>query len=72
MAFTFSTEMRAKLHKRVKYADELKTINWVAEARQVVKEVNRGTRSPEDDDGMSYDEACSLLDAFQAATSATK
>ena len=69
---SFETQLRAKLHKKAKYRDEADSARWVAEARWVVQQVERGNMSAKSDDGMSYDEARGIVASYQAATAAAK
>ena len=67
---TFSTVFRAKLHKNETYHEQAQADWWVEEARQTIKDAERGAQAAEESDGMSLSAARSLLEAYSEATRA--
>ena len=65
---TFSTVFRAKLHKNETYREQAQAEWWVAEARQTIRDAERGAQLAEECDGMSLAAARSILQAYTEAT----
>ena len=56
-SITFETVFRSKLHKKIKYSDELRAQQLLVAATQVVEGVGQGKQVPEEAAGMSCERA---------------
>ena len=65
----FETVIRAKPHKRSKYADQMETEFMLKVAKGVLARVERGTWDPKGSSEWTPERARSVLAAYQAAAS---
>ena len=72
LSIGFETVLRAKLHKNVKYADELRAEEHLAAAAAVVRARYLPGVGPAADGGKAFEEARGILAAYQAAAHVEK
>ena len=67
-SITFETVFRSKLHKKIKYSDELRAQQLLVAATEVVEGVGQGKQASEEAAEMSPERARGIIDAYRAAS----